>query len=251
MTSRVTISVLFLSLLAGLMVWLGCSGDRANGVYQADTASHGTASYYFPTSEGKVSTFAITKSGGSSSVETVKLGGLVPFKYGTARLWLAIRPDYSVDTDYVIVSGSSVVLYDNANSLPETILQTPLQAGQSWNRYPEQTVVDTTVDTTTLATELGGTDIITKGGDGGGGGGGNGTGKIVPTTGLNQARVDAIEEIVLSSGTHYTGALRVKTDNSGGTVNYYWFAPGYGLVRYVLGATPTLANGIQTGELIN
>lgn len=64
--------------------------------------------------------------------------------------------------------------------------------------------------------------------------------------------VDKLESIELTSGRYFSGVYRVSNDAGANTRNYYWYAPGVGLVKYVLGAVdsndPT--GGIQA-ELID
>jgi hypothetical protein len=253
MTSRMSTWIMILILVACLGIWAGCTRESSITVSQPNGQSQGTSNSYFPVAEGKMSTYAISSPGGASSTLTIRLGSKIPFGADSAWQWFAIRPDYSIDTDYVVVTATTVVSYENANSEPETILRAPLLPGQNWSRFPATTQVDVVLpDTTTLATDYTG-GIVTKGNghDDPGGDNGNGSGKVVPIAGGAQATVDGIEEVVLSNGSHYSGALRIETANTSGTANYYWFAPAYGLVKYVLGATPTRPDGSQMGELLN
>lgn len=248
MISQLRLAMLCLFLAVGLLIWAGCTGDTASSVYQS-SATQGSTAYYFPTTVGSTSTFTVTSYGGASTVMTIKMGPKVGFQGDSANLWFGIRPGLPVDTNYVVVRGTGVFLYTDPLSSVETILQSPLRPGQSWSRFVPSLDSTQSGDTTTLATDFPGGGIIVKGNNGGGGSGG-GTGKVVPTTGSNLAYIDAIEEVDLGSGGHYSGSLRVRTVNPQGTQNHYWFAPGVGLVKYVLGASPSHANGIEMGELV-
>ncbi len=253
MTSRLRSSVLFLSLAAACLIWAGCSGDTASSLTQS-TAPQGSTAYYFPTSVGSVSTFAMTNYGGASSIMTIKMGPRIEFQGDSANMWFGFRAGQSVDTNYVVVRASGVTLYTAPQAAGETILASPLRPGQSWSRFLQVLDSVPTTDTTTLATDFPGGGIVVKGNNGGGGGGGNGgggTGKVVPTIGSNLAYVDAVEEVALSNGSRYAGALKVRTVNTLGTQNYYWFAPGIGLVKYVLSASANHANGSEMGELVS
>jgi hypothetical protein len=239
-------------LAAAVALLAGCTQRSTDGIYQSDTSGLGSgSSAYFPTAAGKVSTFAVTYDGGAQSSLTLEIGNASQYGSINSIEWLAIRPDNSIDTDYVVVGTSGVTLYETMQSQPETFLKFPLQPGQTWDRFAASNSTITTSDTATIAAGFDdGSGIVTKGG-GGNGGGGGGTGKVVPGTSGNVSRVNAIEEIVLSNGSHFSATVKVEVDDQSGLQNYYWFAPGIGLVKYVVGATAQRPNGTQRGELIS
>ena len=76
-------------------------------------------------------------------------------------------------------------------------------------------------------------------------------GKVFPTTGSNVRWVARVETITLNDGVVFSGAAKVVNQLSNGSTNQYWFAPGFGLVRYVIGATQSYPNGQQVGELVS
>jgi hypothetical protein len=235
-----------------LALMAGCTQRSTDGIYQSDLSGLGSGtSTYFPTVAGRVSTFAVTYDGGGQSILTLEIGN--PSQYGSIQSveWLAIRPDNSIDTDYVVVGSSGVTLYETHQSQPETFLKYPLQPGQTWDRFSTSNTTVTVSDTMSIATGFDdGSGIVTKGG-GGTGGGGGGTGKVVPGSTGNVSKVAAIEEIVLANGSHFSGAVKIEVDDQSGLQNFYWFAPGIGLVKYVVGATAQRPNGTQRGELIS
>ena len=40
----------------------------------------------------------------------------------------------------------------------------------------------------------------------------------------------------MRNGDYYSKTVRISNDGSGSTRNYYWLAPGVGLVKYVIGS---------------
>jgi hypothetical protein len=63
--------------------------------------------------------------------------------------------------------------------------------------------------------------------------------------------VEEAGTLYLTNGDYYTAAYRVSTETGGVLTNYYWFVPGVGLVKYVIGATEdNPANGNIVGELM-
>lgn len=60
------------------------------------------------------------------------------------------------------------------------------------------------------------------------------------------------ETVYLDDGQAFAGSYRIRNDNLDGGSNYFWYAPGIGLVRYVLNADPNdIGQGSEVGELIN
>jgi len=79
---------------------------------------------------------------------------------------------------------------------------------------------------------------------------GNGAAKNFPTMGSNYLEVSAIEDIKLSNGNSFTQCLKVE-NGSRSSSNYYWYAPGVGLVRYVIGVDPqNYPEGEVVGEVV-
>lgn len=235
-----------ISLVAATWLALaGCSDSDIIGTSEEPTVDPHAITFYFPIEPGYTSTLEVRDSDGRTSAMTFKVGAEVPFGSSSAVQWFH-QAGSGFDTSYVRVSGTAIFLYESSSSLPERILQGPLVQGSSWTRYP---AVDAPLDTTSIVTgetDLG--DVIGKGDDNGGG---SSAAKSFPTTGSNEMRVERVETIQLSNGSSFAGCAKVTNQLSDGSENQYWFAPGYGLVKYVIGATENYPLGRQTGELVS
>jgi len=120
------------------------------------------------------------------------------------------------------------------------VLEAPLTVGRSWLRF---TPVDVNQGQDNLL------DILT-GNDGAKTDDANTGGLIAtksfPTIGANYFIISALEEIYLDNGNSYQNCIRVENQSNGFT-NYYWYAPGVGLVRDVINATP---ESFPSGEIV-
>lgn len=235
-------------LTAGLVLLCsiaGCTDADIIGSYESPAVDPNLITFYFPVDPGYTSTLEVRESDGRSSLMTFKVGQEVPFSSTSAVEWFH-QNGSGFDTSFVVISGASLYLYETKGAIPERILQGPLAPGSQWTRYP---TADSQGDTTTITTgetDLG--DIMDKGnGDTGDGG----ALKFFPTTGSNELQVERIETIVLSSGSTFSGCAKVVNQLSDGSVNQYWFAPGFGLVKYVIGATQGYPSGRQIGEMVS
>jgi hypothetical protein len=64
--------------------------------------------------------------------------------------------------------------------------------------------------------------------------------------------VVGVDFVSLKAGSSYSHAVKIVNIGSDGTNNAYWFAPGVGLVKYILGVShndPTTGNVV--GELVS
>ncbi len=235
-----------ISLVAAAWLALaGCSESDIIGTSNEPSVDPHAITFYFPVESGYTSTLEVRESDGRTGTITFKVGDVVPFGSSSAVQWFH-QAGSGFDTSYIRVNGTAIYLYETFSSSPERILQGPLVQGSSWTRYP---TIDTPLDTTSIVTgetDLG--DLVDKDGDNGGGGG---AAKSFPTTGSNEMRVERVETILLTSGSSFAGCAKVTNQLSDGSENQYWFAPGYGLVKYVIGATESFPSGRQTGELVS
>ncbi len=233
--------LLFVTLLG--LCFTSCSDNDIMAPASDQSVDRSAITFYFPVDPGYTSRYEVRDSDGRITSTTFRVGENVPFSQATATLWF-YETASGYDTSYIVVNGSSLYLYEGVNSAGERILQGPINPGAKWTRYPSNDVTDT-VSIVTGETDLG--DILTED-DGGNGGAAT---KVFPITGSNELRVAAVETIVLSNGDTYAGSARIVNELSDGSTNQYWFAPGYGLVRYVIGSTATYPNGRQYGELVS
>ena len=221
-TSNIVTMILIISALA-----LGCSGHF---VTASDPASFSNSDVveYFPLEPGYQTTFELTETNGSSEIIVFKVGKKVPFLQDSATQWIA-RNGSSVDTGFAVISSGSLTIYESTNSGGEKILDIPLTVGKSWSRFSSIST-GTEDDFTIIITD----NKLTN--DSGSTGDSGITNKSFPTDGSDEMVVDKYESIQLSNGDYYSNTVRISNDGSGSTRNYYWFAPGIGLVKYVIGS---------------
>ena len=219
----------------------GCSNHFVQAVGPT-TYSINEAASFFPLEEGYQTTYQINSIYGASERFSYVVGKDVSFLSETATLWIA-NSNGRKDTSFLVQNGSSLMFYEGNNSKPEIILDFPLTLGKTWSRFdtPGSQIIDTT-------SAGGGT--INK--DSTLGDNGVNLASNFPTEGQALMTVDKIESVELSDGSYYSGVARVSNDAGGNTRNYYWYASGVGLIKYILGGTnpkdPT--GGIQA-ELIS
>ena len=242
------------SLLAMIVIAAGCSGsDRAsvnsNGLLTSNVQN------FFPLDEGSVKEFTVKSSNGAVNIVTFEVGAEIRVGNDLATEWFVYDGNGNKSTSFVLASPSLILFYEDINSQAETILKLPLEVGSSWERFGENTsngggdiftgLINGGSDPKGL---LDGNDT-TSGGNKDGGNGSIDAGKNFPTDGANRMEVDKFETVVLSKGASYSNALKLKNGGLGG-VNYYWFAAGVGLVKYVLGGqTDGSEAGATVGEL--
>jgi len=248
--------------LFGLLTMIaGCSENDTIIADISDSPQTTSLATYFPTSDGYRTTYQVTSSNGSSELIRFKIDGTSSLQGVDMLRLVAEMEDGSRDTSYLKITSQAVYMYETDNGKPETILQTPLKVGHSWSRFDENSPeTDSQADTVSIS--LGFLDNILKGegtvrslndADGS-----NYKGyydplaaKVFPTQGRVQMRVQAVEDINLSSGDHYSYVLRLSNVQQSGLANYYWYAPGVGLVRYALGVSAaSYPDGDVVGELL-
>ena len=220
--SKIVVVILIISAFA----W-GCSGHF---VTASDPVSFSNSDVvqYFPLDESYQSTFELTEVNRSSEIIVFKVGKKIPFLEDSAVQWIS-RIGNSVDTGFIVVSSSSLTIYESSNSAGEKVLDIPLTVGKSWSRFSSISA-GTEDDFTIIITD---NKLTNDSGNTGDSGVAN---KSFPTDGSAVMTVDKYESIQLSNGDYYSNTVRISNDGSGGTKNYYWFAPGVGLVKYVIGS---------------
>jgi len=225
------------TLIIAALLSQGCSNHFVPAVGPTFSSNEETLDY-FPLNEGYSCTFEINTSYGSSEMISYTVGKVVAFQGGLATLWIS-NDNGQKDTSYFVLNGSSLIFYEGIKSAPEVILDLPLTVGKSWNRYdtPESEIPDTTT--------IDGNDFIIK--DTTNAGNGAGLSPSFLTDGLAVMTVDKIESVELSNGRFYSGVYRVSNVAGSNAKNYYWYAPGVGMVKYVLGAVESEnpSGGIQ------
>jgi len=235
------ITVLAVALCFG---WVGCTNETTSTLDSSGYTTTGQLNSYFPTNQGRVSTFQIRQADGSTELITMTAGPQTTISNRPATMWLVKHGNNAPDTSYSVVTDSSVYFYENAGATPERILKLPLQPGNTWDRY---TYID--INTGIDSGNGGGGPDTLQGTNGGGMRGINA--KSFPTEGANTLRIDKSETVSLSNGEVYAGAVRVSNTNDNGLTNYYWYVPGLGLTKYLLGAGSATSTAQTTGELVS
>ena len=225
MTNKST-KVAAIILIISAFAW-GCSGHFVTASDPVSFSNNDVVQY-FPLDESYQSTFELTEVNQASEFIVFKIGKKIPFLEDSAVQWISIVGN-SVDTGFIVVSSNSLTIYESSNSGGEKILDIPLTVGKSWSRFSSISA-GTEDDFTIIITDNKLTNDSGVTGDSGV------ATKTFPTDGSAVMTVDKYESILLSNGDYYSNTVRISNDGSGSTRNYYWFAPGVGLVKYVIGS---------------
>lgn len=212
---------------------IGCSDDTIEIINSDGIINSGqnAVSVYFPVDEGYSTTYSVRRSDGSAAVVRYEAGGTVSFKDMELVEW-SNKTIGGSEKNYIRITDDAVYLYESLSSSPEKILQLPLEPGVSWDRFatePDDDDEDIIIDIST----------------------GGSSNKTIPTVGAVTMVVEEIERLELKDGTLYSNTVKISNDN-GTSKNFYWFAEGIGLVRYVIAAYDSEGNtGQVVGELIS
>jgi hypothetical protein len=230
-----------------LLALIGCSSDFVTASRPQQDSTNSQVEY-FPLEQGFVTSYQIVASNGSSVSATFEVGGESSIKGSPVTIWIASSSG-GRDTSYFANASDGLYFYESINSNSEKILEYPVQLGSSWDRFNSGTklgnddpYVDVLTDNKLIAdTTSPNPDTLT----------GTITTKNYPTEGSSIMSVEGLESVSLSSGTQYAQSLHVSNDGLSGTKNHYWYAPGIGLVKFVIGASDVDAtNGAFVGELV-
>lgn len=198
----------------------GCSNNFVTAT-SPTFATGDNSPAYFPLDEGFSSTYQITASNGLTSMISYSVAKEIDFQGGKAIPWVSSQNGQK-DTSYFVLSGNSLVFYNKKKSEPEVILELPLKVGNSWDRY------DTPESGDNGDGENGGLKDSTNGGAS--------LAASFLIDGSPLMTVDRVESIELSNGRYYSGVYRVSNYAGGNSSNYFWYAPGVGMIKYVLGS---------------
>ena len=233
-----------LTIIALVAIIQGCSNDSV--VITNSSGTPASVDKYFPLSPGSSVDYTITNYLIHDTTHlNCTVGSAVTHNGAISLPWLTQYEEYpSVkDTGYFHVDGNAVYYLENGAYSPEKILETPLEVGRSWQRF---TPTENDKDTGNLINIL--TNHDEKGDSGAVGIDQDDNnddiksitpGKNYPTTGANYFIITAVEDVTLADGNMYRDCIRVE-NRSGDFINYYWYAPEAGLVKF--------ANNIKPGE---
>jgi hypothetical protein len=243
MLRRLVFGLSILAVFAFTLGWIGCSENDSTRITNiTGTGESEQFLSYFPLEEGHTSLYEVTYSNGSTEEVTFKVGKEVPFGSITAVEWFISSSTGSRDTNYIVTTDSSVYLYTDYQSMPEKRLYYPLVPGSSWSRFVSNDEV--------ISDVLDDEDKIE--GDDDGGTNGDVLSATYPTTGNGDMLVDNSETVQLNSGLFYCGSVKITNNTTTDLKNYYWYAPGIGLVKYIIGTTDVnYPSGQVVGELVS
>lgn len=217
----------------------GCSNNFVTTAAPNMSLTTNQGPEYFPLNEGFRTTYEETSISSSSSMMFYTVGKTVPFQGTTGIEWIKSQNGHK-DTSIFVQSANSLIFYERKKSAPKVILNFPLSVGKTWSRFESSgfQIADTTqIENGIVDKESGNSGASLS--------------ASFPIEGEALMTVDKIESIELKNGSYFSGVYRVSNDAAGGTRNYYWYAPGIGLIKYMHGASnPQNPSGGLTGELI-
>jgi hypothetical protein len=235
------IAVVLSAFINGAII-AGCSEEIRLVAVDDDETS--TVQKYFPLASGSITDYVIEDNLNEiSSHYRCFVGGSALIDGRVAVSWISHFADHpSVrDTGYFYVSGDAVYYYEDDQAAAEKILETPFEVGHSWERF--EPAASEELDTNNIIYIVNDNNFIHKGDtsavdDGDENDAGDDAiqsiipRKNYPTAGDNYFVISAIEDIRLDNGAVYENCLRVQ-NSCGDYFNYYWYAPGAGLVKFV------------------
>ena len=240
--------ILAILIIAGLT---SCSDDSVTvPPTEGVTTTSNAVTTYFPLDEGYTSIYSVTSSDGPSRTVTFRVGREVETLDGTVIQWISYDPQTGLDTGYFQITSTAIFYRENITSMAEKIIELPMSVGRTWDRY-EDSDVKITADVESFEDiDIDGTKIFSE----------NtvdtsisvfSTLKNLPIIGEATMTVEEAGTLSLTNGQSYTTAYRVSTVSAGILTNYYWFVPGVGLVKYVIGSLDDdPASGNVVGELL-
>lgn len=230
-------TMIFALMTLTIAVWVGCSDNTIVRYVDNPGQSNSTEAVetYFPLNTGYITIYNVTYQSGGSEQVTFESGKTISVQGVQTREWIG-RSFNTQDTGYFYASGTALYYYPSKSAQPEKILQLPLSNGTTW-----QTNDINSNDYTDIITGHDGDSTDSPGTNS----------KDFPIATAVNFTVNGVESIQLATGNSYSQAVKISTPN-GTRMNYYWYAPGVGLVRYVIGATDaTYPDGDIVGEIVN
>nr|MBN2277715.1 hypothetical protein [candidate division Zixibacteria bacterium] len=251
--------IILIIMIAGSipLVWMGCSDSTTSVEYTAPEEPGLTE--YFPMKTGSSIQYAeYNHVINDTGYYIYTIGGSATVGTHQGHYWIKSNLEFpaQVDSGVVYYEGEALYYIEDAADIPEKLLEAPFTVGRAWVRYDasqislEYNIIDSILNNNDSKYD---DNYNGLGGDDGGeidDNNMNGATKSFPTLGANYFQISACEDIVLEQGVAIDECLRVENKN-GRATNYYWYAPGTGLVKYVLGVNiDTYPDGEVVGEII-
>jgi hypothetical protein len=251
---------------ATLILAAGCTDSSNNIMTNNDEAV--TVSNYFPLCTGKSTHFlVINHTINDTTVYIYSIGNPASSNGIPVYPWSVTNTEYTnlSDTGYVFISGKSVYHLENPGETPEKILEAPFEVGRIWQRF----VADDNIGSINYLDYEKEPPTDENNGDGnfayfdddkddnldyGYGYNYNfntdGTSKTFPSDGANYFIISAEEDLTLNTGRTIKECLKIENSTRNST-NYYWYAKGVGLVKYVKNVDPdNFPDGEVIGEIL-
>ncbi|UCD93904.1 MAG: hypothetical protein JSU69_09040 [Candidatus Zixiibacteriota bacterium] len=249
MRRLISVLTFFAAAATVILLWAGCSETPTDNSAIADTTPD--ISSYFPLNPGSSLQYMETSNVfGQTSYYRCTIGEGVNVGGYTVYEWTRQNVHYplSVDTGYLFSENDGLYYFESSNTIPEKLLESPLEVGNSWLRFdPSQNLLDAddiiaiTTESNNIKPADDAQDSLPSGGQ---------ITKTYPTIGSNYFEISAIEDIDLDNGNTFEDCLKVENQINDAS-NYYWYARGVGLVRYVVGVDPdNYPNGELVGEIV-
>lgn len=245
MYTRIRMIVIGAAIAAMAIGWIGCS-DTTEIITNSRLEQTVQVVYYFPLNEGDTTVFDVTTSG-LTEQKTFAMTGTVKLGSADAQRWV-ISSGASVDTSYLVATDDALYFLETPSAKPEKILALPLTPGASWPRYYNYDVTGyySNFDYGDLGTDSEGDFGDPYGSNTDSTIGSEVLAKNYPTNGANTFTVVGSESVVLGGLGSFPDAVKITNVGYGGTTNLYWYVPGIGLVKYMIG---TNADGTATPEV--
>lgn len=254
--------------LVALAVLAGCSDDADRLTSSDATFDPAPVAAYFPLAPDYATMVNVQYADGGSETVVFEVGKKQPLYEYEAYPLYAWDKNNQRTTSYIVVTDSALFIMASGRSTPEKMLSLPLRPGASWDRHDltELSRFEAEDEEDSGSEDLQTGDEDDPSGDLEGFGtddqaddeSDNENGAVdepvqvsFPTTGGSQMQVQTVESIALSDGTVFAGAVRIATAGAYGKTNYYWYVPGVGLAKYVLGASQQNPySGSEVGEVV-
>ncbi|MEW5924337.1 MAG: hypothetical protein AB1746_10150 [Candidatus Zixiibacteriota bacterium] len=238
-------------------IWIGCSDSDSE--FSPTSSTEPDVSTYFPLKAGTSTQFIeVNNTTNDTCYHWFTIGSPVVSGSRLVYRWIdenSNRPAF-VDTGFLFYDNEAIYYFESPYETPEKLLTAPFQVGSVWLRYNASEIqldYDNYIDIFADYTN----DKDVDDGVLGGYNDGDPTqddgviaGKCFPTIGANYFRISAFENITLNNGNDFEGCLKIE-NNVSGALNYYWYSPGVGLVKYMIGVdSVSYPEGKIAGQIV-
>ena len=259
MRKQAYIVSVFFAIFAAIL-WIGCSDSDITVSSTAETGLN--IETYFPLKTGTSAQFMeVDFALNDTTYHSFTVGSNIIIGGRQVHCWIsefADRPT-EIDTGYIFYLDEALYYFENYSEIPEKLLASPLEVGNMWLRFDaSQTELDDNnyIDIFTgIENDKNSNDIFSgdfydnKDGDGEGEDGPI-VKKCFPTTGSNYFVIAAIEDINFENGNLFENCLKIE-NSVGDAMNYYWYSPGIGLIKYAIGVdSENYPDGEIVGQII-